>query len=252
MPISVDLTGRRVLLTGASSGIGEATCRAIVEYGGSVAMLARRQERLDKLREELGDRVVPIVCDVTDLDALERACRQAAEALGGLDTLIAVAGRATVGTITTGDPEKWRDIFELNLLSPLAAVRFGLPYFAEDGRRDVVIVGSAASITARAGVAIYGASKRGLKAAFESLRLELAPTGINTSLVVPGAFATEGLSMEGILFNGDPAPGEPQFTPGGGPFSPMALADAIAFMIGQPDGVCINELVMRPTANLQP
>lgn len=255
MSVSVDLSGRRVLVTGASSGIGAETCRSIVACGGAVAMLARRKERLDELREELGDRAVAVPCDVTDLDALEQAVATGAQSLGGLDAVIAVAGKSMVGTIETGNPQAWRELIDLNLIGPLATARSALRYFSETGRRDVVIVGSLAAVTPMPGTGIYAASKRGLRAAFDALRLELAQTGINAGLVMPGMFETEGLTMEGVTFDGDvpqAALDIPVFAEGGAEAPTGPLADAIAFMIGQPDGVCINELVVRPTRQLNP
>jgi NADP-dependent 3-hydroxy acid dehydrogenase YdfG len=251
--ISVDLSGRRVLVTGASSGIGADVCRSIVGCGGSVAMLARRKERLDELHDELGERAVAVVGDVTDLDALEDVVAGAARRLGGLDGLVTAAGKTMVGSVATGTPQRWRELFDLNLLSPLATVRYALPHFPATGRRDVVFVGSAGGTTAMPGTAVYGASKRGLQAAFESLRFELAPSGISTSLVVPGMFETEGLTLEGLVIDGEvPANDFPMLVPGAVPADPAALADTIAFMIGLPDGVSINELVARPTGELNP
>ena len=253
MGVSVDLTGRRVLVTGASSGIGAAVCRSIVGCGGSVAMLARRKERLDELGEELGERAISAPGDVTDLEALEAIVADAASRLGGLDGLVAVAGKSMVGGITSGSPQRWRELLDLNLLAPLATVRYTVGHFPATGRRDVVFVGSTGGSLAMPGVGIYGATKRGLRAAFESLRLELAPSGVNTSLVMPGMFETEGLTLEGLVIDGDvPANDFPVLVPGAVPAEPAVLADVIAFMIGLPDGVCINELVARPTGQLTP
>ena len=237
--MSNDLTRRRVLVTGASSGIGAEVCRAIVGRGGSVAMLARRKERLDELHTVLGERAIPVPADVTDLDALDGAVAEAAQRLDGLDGLIAVAGRSMAGGIATGTPERWRELIELNLVAPLATARLAISHFAGDGRRDVVFVGSTAAITAMPSVGIYGASKRGLKAAYESLRFELAPQGINTSYVMPGMFETEGLTIEGMVIDGDVPPNDfPLLTPGTVPADPAVLAEIVAFMIGLPDGVC--------------
>ncbi len=247
------LGGRRVVVTGASSGIGAAVSCAVVAAGGSVAMLARRQERLDELGAELGDRAVGVRCDVTDDEALDAAIGTAAERLGGLDGVVAVAGRSMVGTLTTGDPQRWRALFDLNLVAPLATVRAAVGRFADVGRRDVVLIGSTASVLPMPGTGIYSASKRGLEAAFETLRFELASAGINTSLVLPGMFETEGLSLEGVEFNGDIPPNDyPMLTPGTVPADPAVLADIVAFMMGLPEGVCINELVARPTGQLNP
>ena len=253
MPSKIDLSGRRVLVTGASSGIGAAMCRSIVGCGGAVAMLARRKDRLDALQIELGERARGIPCDVTDLDALKAAVDQAARALRGLDSVVAVAGRAMIGTIATGTPQGWRDLINLNLVAPLATVRYALEHLANTGRRDIILVGSTGAITPMPGVGIYGASKRGLRAGCETLRLELAPSGINVSLVMPGMFETEGL-VDALALNGEaPTSDLPYFAEGsGGPCSPDTLTHAIAFLMSLPDGVCANELVMRPTGQLFP
>jgi NADP-dependent 3-hydroxy acid dehydrogenase YdfG len=252
MAMNMNLSGRRVLVTGASSGIGAAMCKSVVRCGGSVAMLARRKDRLDALKAELGERAVGMGCDVTDLDALQAAVDEAARALGGLDAVVAVAGRAMVGTIATGAPQGWRELFDLNLVAPLATVRFALGHLPTSGRRDIVFVGSTGGITPMQGVGIYGASKRGLRAAFDALRLELAASGIGVSLVMPGMFDTEGL-VGALAINGEmPMPDAPMFAEGSGPCSPEALTDSIAFMMSLPDGVCASELVMRPTGQLVP
>lgn len=253
MQLSADLRGRRVLVTGASSGIGAAVCRSIIACGGSVAMLARRKERLNELQSELGDRSIPVPCDVTDLEALADAVDVAARSLGGLDGVIAVAGRSMVGTIMTGTPQQWRELIDLNLTGPLATVRYAVDEFQTTGRRDVVLVASTGALTPMAGVGVYAASKRGLRAACDALRLELAPSGINVSCVMPGMFDTEGLSMEGVVFDGEIPPADiPWFATEGGPATPADLGDAIAFMISRPEGFCINELVARPTRQLNP
>jgi NADP-dependent 3-hydroxy acid dehydrogenase YdfG len=251
--VPADLTGRRVLVTGASSGIGMAVCRSIVACGGSVAMLARRRDRLEELHDELGDRAIAVIGDVTDLDTLADRVGEAARSLDGLDGVVAVAGRSMAGGLTTGTPERWREILELNLLGPLATARYAVDHFVADGRRDIVFVGSAAALTPLPGVGIYGASKRGLQAAFDTLRLEVASVGINASLVVPGFFETEGLTLEGVVIDGEVPPNEfPMLAPGAVPARPEVLADIVTYMIGLPDGVCINEVVVRPTGQLTP
>ncbi len=102
-------------------------------------------------------------------------------------------------------------------------------------------------------VLVTGASKRGLRAAFDVLRLEVAAAGINTSLVMPGMFETEGLTLEGITIDGDVPPNDiPMLVDGAGPAAPGPIGDTVAFMLGLPDGVCINEVVVRPTGQLAP
>jgi NADP-dependent 3-hydroxy acid dehydrogenase YdfG len=253
MALTADLTGRRLIVTGASSGIGAATCRTLAGCGASVAMLARRKDKLDELCDELGQRTIPIRCDVTDFAALETAVDKCALELGGLDGVISVAGQAMVGTIETGTPQIWREHLDVNLVGPLALVRYSLRHFPKSGRRDVVLVGSVSGLQSLPGTALYSASKRGLKAAFDSLRLELAQSGINTSFVVPGSFATDILTLEGLVFDGTPvAPDTELMTAAGTPSPPSVLADTIAYMIGLPEGTCIHEIVIRPTGHLHP
>lgn len=252
MTISVDLSGRRILVTGASSGIGAEISRSLVCHGAMVTMLARRKDRLDELQRELGDQATGIACDVTDLSALQAAIAEATDTMGGLDSIVAVAGRAMVGSIDSGEPERWRDLMTLNLIAPLATVRYAIEHFPRNGRKDVILIGSTGGITPMPGVGIYGASKQGLRGAFDALRLELAPSGINVSLIMPGMFETEGL-VGAVEFNGSmPSSEMPMFTKNGGPASPPSLADTTAFMMGMPEGVCINELVIRPTGQLNP
>lgn len=253
MSISVDLTGRRVLVTGASSGLGAATCRSIVAGGGSVAMLARRKERLDELAAELGDRAVGVPADVTDSAALEAATAVAAERLGGLDGVVAVAGKSMVGAIETGTPQAWRDLIELNLIGSLSAVHYALRHFEGTGRRDVIVVGSVAAVTPMPGTGLYSATKSALLAACESMRHELAPAGIGVGVIMPGMFETEGLTLEGLVIDGPfPANDFPLVTPDTVPQPAHVVGDTIAFMLGLPQGNTINEIVLRPTGQLNP
>ena len=252
MTISVELSGRRILVTGASSGLGAEICRSLVRHGSQVAMIARRKDRLEELQTELGEMAVAIPCDVTDFLLLQAAVAEATDRMGGLDSIVAVAGRAMVGSIETGEPERWRDLMTLNIIAPLATVRYAAEHLTDNGRRDVILVGSTGAITPIPGVGIYGASKRGLRAACDTLRLELAPKGITVSFIMPGMFETEGL-VGAVEFDGAMPPSEiPMFTSNGCPAPPQTLADTTAFMMGLPEGVCINELVIRPTGQLNP
>ena len=250
--MGVDLRGRRVLVTGASSGIGADVSRSVVAAGGTVAMLARRKERLAQLGEELGEGAVGVPCDVTDLERINEAVSAAATALGGLDAIVSVAGRGMVGTMMSGSPERWRDLMELNLLGPLAAVQATVPHFEAGGRRDVILVGSTAALTPMAGTGIYAATKRGLRAAFDALRLELAESGVNVSHVMPGMFDTEGLMAPEVVDGEVPPFDAPMFVDGSGPAASTVLGDVIAMMLALPSGVCISELVIRPTGQLLP
>lgn len=216
-------------------------------------MVARRKERLEELASELGDRAHVVAADVTDLDGLEGKIEEAARHFGALDGVITVAGQMMTGEMSSGTPQRWRELIDLNLIAPLATIRYAVQHFPTTGRRDVVIVGSTGAMTPMRGVGIYAASKRGLEAAFDTLRLELAHAGINVSLVMPGMFETEGLTLEGIIIDGDvPDLDIPYFVEGGIPVPPTPLADCIAHIMSLPDGICVNELVVRPTGQLNP
>jgi NADP-dependent 3-hydroxy acid dehydrogenase YdfG len=253
MTVSVDLTGRRVLVTGASSGLGAATCRSIIEAGGSVAMVARRKKRLAELESELGERAIGVPADVTDGAGLEAAIAEGAQRLGGLDGVVAAAGKSMVGAIATGSPQAWRDLTELNFLGTLSAVHHALKHFPEAGKRDVVIVGSVAAVTPMPGTGLYSATKMALLGACESMRHELAPAGIGVSVVMPGMFETEGLTLEGLVIDGPfPTNEFPVMTPDTVPGPAHLVGDTIAYMLGLPDGFTINELIIRPTGQLNP
>jgi NADP-dependent 3-hydroxy acid dehydrogenase YdfG len=251
MSLTVGLSGRKILVTGASSGIGAATCRAVAGCGASVAMLARRKDRLDRLAGELGPGACPIQADVTDLQNLKAAVVQAAEALGGLDGVVTVAGRNITGTITTGTPKVWRQLVDVNLIGPLATTRYAVGHFPASGRRDIILIGSTGGVEAMPGLGIYGATKRGLRAAFESMRLELAPEGISVTLVTPGLFETDGTAGGLVVRDGITPPIEvPVFKHGFAPAPPETLAQAIAYTMSLPEGVSISEMLIRPTTQL--
>src|SRR5262249_56204766 len=111
--------------------------------GGGGGRVGGREEGVEKVGDEVGERAVGVRADVTDLESLEIAVDEAARLLGGLDAIVAVAGKSMTGTVTTGTPQRWRELIDLNLIGPLATVRYAARHFPPSGRRDVVVVGSA-------------------------------------------------------------------------------------------------------------
>jgi NADP-dependent 3-hydroxy acid dehydrogenase YdfG len=197
---TTELDGRRVLVTGASSGIGAATARAVVAAGGRVALLARRADRLASLAEEVDGVAVP--ADVSDLDATTSAVATAADALGGLDGLVNAAGIVRPGTVGAGDPAGWRAMVEVNLLGLLHATRATLPHLRAAGGGDVVNLSSMSG--RRVGsteMAVYAATKAAVHTLSEGLRRELGADGIRVAIVAPGFVDTpifEGVEGEGV------------------------------------------------------
>ncbi|WP_433025489.1 SDR family oxidoreductase [Actinomycetospora sp. CA-053990] len=165
------LDGRRVVVTGASSGIGEAAARAVAAAGARVGLVARRAERLAGLAEELGDAAVVGVADVTDAPALTDAVDRLAAQLGGLDGVVAAAGTMHLGAVGETDPERWREVFDVNVHGLLATARAALPHLT-DGASWVTISSMSGRRVPSAAGGVYAASKHAAHAVDETLRRE--------------------------------------------------------------------------------
>ena len=179
------LAGRRLLVTGASFGIGQATARAAAEAGARVALLARSEDQLRTLADQLGGVAVP--ADIVDAGAARAAVDAAAEALGGLDGLVNAAGVARPGPIATTSPSDWQLTFDVNVRGLLHVTQAALPHLAAAERADVVNVSSMSG--RRVGspeMAVYAASKAAVHALSEGLRREVADDGVRVSVIAPG------------------------------------------------------------------
>ncbi len=190
MPENETSTNRpTAIITGASSGIGEATARALAAEGYEVALIARRAERLEMLAkriEEAGGRAFPIVADLADEAATDRAAREALDALGRIDLLVNNAGYSPGAAIEQFSRPEIRHIFDVNLFSALQMIGTVTPLMREQGGGRIINVGSVAGMIPAPLAVPYGASKIGMHAATDALRLELAPFGIRLALVIPG------------------------------------------------------------------
>src|SRR3954452_6889077 len=186
---TTDPTGRVAVITGASSGIGEATARALTADGYRVALLARRADRIQALADELGDGALAIPADVTDRDSLLAAAQRVQDELGGADVLVNNAGVMLLGPFTSEQRSEQRQMVEVNLLGAMTATEVFLDQL-RDGGGDLVNISSVAGRVAHAGGAGYHASKWGLNGCSEALRQELQPD-IRVLVIEPGAVATE-------------------------------------------------------------
>jgi NADP-dependent 3-hydroxy acid dehydrogenase YdfG len=239
---TTNLTGRVAVITGASSGIGEATARALAADGYRLALLARRADRIQVLAVELGDGTIAIEADVTDRDSLVAAARRVEDELGGADVLVNNAGVMLLAPFTSDQRAEQRQMVEVNLLGAMTATEVFLDQL-RDGGGDLVNISSVAGRTARAGNAGYAATKWGLNGWSEALRQELQPD-VRVIVVEPGAVATE---LPDHITHAQTREGVEQM------YATTAItaddiAQIIAFAVARPRSVSLNEILVRPTA----
>ena len=193
------LEGTVALVTGASSGIGEATAAVLAEEGAAVALVARRKDRLEALAERIGGdaKTLVIEADITDLAQAERAVAATVGELGRLDTLVNNAGVMLLGPIVDAPLEEWQRMVNLNLLGLLYCTHAALPHLLANAEReprsvaDIVNVSSVAGRVARLNSGVYNATKHGVGAFSESLRQEVTARHVRVTIIEPGATATE-------------------------------------------------------------
>jgi len=238
----MSLQGTWAVVTGASAGIGAATARALARLGCNLVLGARRVDRLEALRPELGDVEVRILSlDVTSPESCEAFAAHAIEA----EILVNNAGLARgVDPVAQGREEDWREMIETNLVGLLRLTRLLLPRMIERRRGTIVNVGSVAGLEAYPGGAVYCATKAGVRSITKALRHELLGTGIRVANVEPGAVETE-FSL--VRFSGDAERARKVYE-GFTPLTAEDVAEAIAFVVSRPPHVNIEELVLYPTA----
>jgi NADP-dependent 3-hydroxy acid dehydrogenase YdfG len=242
------LDGTVALVTGASSGIGEATARSLAAEGASVALVARRRDRLESLSAEL-DRALVIEADVTDREQAVAAVETAVRELGRLDTLVNNAGVMLLGPVEDAPLEEWERMIDTNLKGALYVAHAALPHLLaaaeQEPRRvaDLVNVSSVAGRVARLGNAVYAATKWGLGAFTESLRQEVTARHVRVSAIEPGATSTE-LSSH---LRPEVAEQSMRAFEGVERLEAQDIAEAIAFIVTRPRRMAVNELLVRPT-----
>ena len=242
------LAGKVALVTGASSGIGEATAVALAEAGAAVAIGARRRDRLDALAARLTDggaRVLQLDLDVTDEEACTAAVARTREELGGLDVLVNNTGVMLLGTIVGADPEDWRRMIQTNVMGVLYMTAAAIDGMVEQGSGDIVNMSSVAGRQARAGAGVYNASKWAVNAFSESLRQEVTQRGVRIGLVEPGAVATE---LTDHITQPDAKAGAQKMYTDMVPLQAEDIARAVLYLVTQPPHVAVNEVLVRPTA----
>lgn len=188
--MALDLTGRRAVVTGASSGIGAATVRLLAAHGADVAFCARRRDALDAVAADLGGRGHPFVADLADADSTAAFCADVLAALGGCDVLVNNVGAAPHRDfLRTGD-EDWEAVLRLNLLSAVRCTRFFLDGMRAQRSGRVVMIGTTLAKYPVAATAGYAAGKAALAATAKALAREYAADGVLVNTVLPGRIRT--------------------------------------------------------------
>jgi NADP-dependent 3-hydroxy acid dehydrogenase YdfG len=246
------LKGTTALVTGASSGIGEATAVALAALGANVAIVARRRDRLEALGEKLrehGVQALVIEADVTDEEQARDAIARAVSALGRLDTLVNNAGVMLLGPIVGAPTEEWDRMVRLNVSALMYCSHAALPHLLEAAKSepryvaDLVNISSVAGRVVRLGSGAYNATKWAVNAFSESLRQEVNKRHVRVSLIEPGAVATELISQNRpeIQTTIQQRIGAIEF------LEPRDIADAIGYVVSRPRHIAINEVLIRPT-----
>jgi NADP-dependent 3-hydroxy acid dehydrogenase YdfG len=244
--MSTDTNGRVAVITGASSGIGEATARALSAEGLRLALLARRAEKVESLAQELsasGPEAIAIEADVTDRGSLERAAQRVRDELGAADVLVNNAGQMLLGPFSSDQAEETRRMIETNLIGAMTATDLFLDQLRDGGAGDLVNISSVAGRTARAGASVYNATKWGLNGWSEALRQELLPD-VRVIVIEPGAVATE--LTDHITHAGSKQAAERMYNDVEA-ISAEDVAEVIAFAVSRPRRVSLNEILIRPS-----
>lgn len=244
------LAGTVALVTGASSGIGAATARALAAQGAAVALLARRADRLRDLAAEIeatGGAALAVPADVTDAEQVGSAVTTVIDKLGRLDTLVNNAGLMRTGDAADAPLKDWDDLVTVNIQGVLYATHAAVTHLiaaAADSPRgvaDIVTISSTAGRVARPNTAVYSLTKFGVNAFSEGIRQELLGKRVRVGIVEPGTVATE-------IFGHLPAEAQEAFnqrTAGMVKLRPDDIADAVVYMVTRDRRAAVNEMLIR-------
>jgi len=241
------LSEKVAIITGASSGIGEATALALAAQGAQVVVVARRGDRLEKVAQQIsetGGKALQIIADVTDEAQVRQMVDKAQAELGRVDILVNNAGVMLLGPIDGADTEDWRRMINLNLLGLMYATHAVLPLMKAQGEGHIINISSVAGRTASANVGVYNATKWGVGAFSEALRQEVHKDKIRVTVIEPGIVATElGEHITNIEVKERLQARVAAMTP----LESEDIAAAIVYAVTQPPRVNVNEILIRPT-----
>lgn len=242
------MADRVAVVTGASSGIGEATAKALAREGYAVALAARREERINELCDAIssgGGKALAVPTDVADADSARALIETARSELGRVDVLVNNAGVMLLGPVMGAEIEHWQRMVNVNVLGLMYCTHAALPVMAEQNCGHIVNVSSVAGRVARFGAAVYNATKFGVVAFSEALRQEALHANIRVTIIEPGYVDTElqahnehPMVVEAIEKNKQEI---------GKVLESEDIANAIVYAVNQPEHVSINEVLIRPT-----
>jgi NADP-dependent 3-hydroxy acid dehydrogenase YdfG len=240
------ISAKVVAITGASSGIGEATGRVLARRGASVVLGARRTDRLEQIADDIraaGGTAATCAVDVTRLDDVQRLVEQAVAEFGRLDVFVSNAGISKIGPLSDLDVDGWSAMIDVNLRGVLHGIAAALPVFQRQGHGHFVTTVSVAGLRITQGMGVYAATKNAVRTVLETLRLESTDGAVRTTSISPGFVSTE---LDGTI--DDPAlRAEIRRNMDDFGLTPDAVAEVIAFAIEQPAEVEIGDLTVRPT-----
>jgi NADP-dependent 3-hydroxy acid dehydrogenase YdfG len=241
------LDAKVAVITGASSGIGEATAEALAAEGASVMIAARRRDRLEGLVERIsgdGGKAVAVECDITDEEQAHGLIRQAKDEFGRVDILVNNAGVMQLSEVQKGLSEEWRTMFEVNVLGLLYVTDAAIEVMKEQGSGYLVNISSLASRGTRPALGVYSGTKMAVNGISEALRQELLEDDIRVTMVEPGAVETE---LPEHITDEEARQGLTTMLEQLEPLKAEDIANAIIYVVTQPQRVSINEILIRPS-----
>ncbi|MER9882624.1 SDR family oxidoreductase [Mesorhizobium sp. M0118] len=245
--MSEGIENKVVVITGASSGLGEATARHLAARGASVVLGARRSHRIDALVQELtaaGFKAKAVTTDVTDTGQVQNLVNTAVREFGRIDVMLNNAGLMPLAPLERLKVDEWDRMIDVNIKGVLYGIAAALPYMKEQRSGHIINVSSVYGHVVDPGAAVYCATKFAVRALSEGLRKEVKPYNIRTTVISPGAVSTELLEH---ISEQDIQQGTRDFVSKIA-VGPDTFARTVAFAINEPEDVDINEILFRPTA----
>ena len=239
------LDGKVAAITGASSGIGEATALALAGAGAKVSLAARRKDRLDALADKLGDQALAVEADITDEEQARAFIQRTKDELGSCDILVNNAGVMLLGLLLMQDSSDWRRMIEVNQLGLIYCSHEALKVMSEQGGGHIVNVSSVAGRIAALGSAVYNMTKWGVTGFSEALRQEGIHVNVRVTCVEPGFVDTElqGHNTNPMVVKAT----EKMMDEIGEVLQAEDIAEAVLYAVSQPAHVSVNEILVRPT-----